>query len=130
MLPIITCTYNAPDRCGDNEQVYAIHDYSVDKSDYQDVKIKAKDNEFYLKLYPNPSNGNVTIEYNLTQSEEVEVTLHDNFGKPVYILKNKTPHEAGVYKITLSGVELPNGIYYCTLKTENSQKTEKWVMMR
>ena len=88
------------------------------------------DRESYLKLYPNPSTGNVTIEYNLNKSELVEISLHDNFGKLVYSLKNRAPHDAGVYKITFNGVELPAGIYFCTLRTENGQKTEKLLIVR
>jgi len=129
--PFFTCTYNAPDRrCGEHEYASVIQNYSVEKSDFQDAEAAARNNEFYLKLYPNPSNGNLTIEYNLNSSEVVEITLNDNSGKPVYMLKNRTQHEAGVYKIMLTGVELPNGIYYCTLKTENGQKTEKLMIVR
>jgi len=72
----------------------------------------------------------VTIEYNLNHSEIVEITLHDNFGKRVYKLQNRAAHDAGVYKIMLTGVDLPAGIYFCTLKTENTQKTEKLLIVR
>jgi hypothetical protein len=130
--PFFTCTYSAPSivRGDNNEQVPVIKDYSVEKSNFQNSENTTLEKELYLKLYPNPSTGNVTIEYSLNKSEMVEITLHDNFGKPVYILKNKTPHDSGVYKISLTGVELPAGIYYCTLKTDNTQRTEKLMMVR
>ena len=129
--PFFTCTNTTTRGRGcDNEYVYVIKDYSVEKSDVQNLETEALGNELYLKLYPNPSTGNVTVEYNLNSSAVVEITLHDNSGKPVYTLKNRTPHDAGVYKITLSGVELPAGIYYCTLKTEKEQKTEKLMIVR
>ena len=130
--PFFTCIHSGTTtgRGGNEEQIPVIQDYSVEKTEFMNMDDKMYDKEFYLKLYPNPANHNVTIEYNLIKSEVVEITLNDNFGKPVYILKNKTPHDSGVYKITLSGVELPAGIYYCTLKTENYQKTEKLMMVR
>jgi hypothetical protein len=64
------------------------------------------------------------------QSESVEITLSDNLGKLVYKLKNRTPHDAGIYKITLNGVELNSGIYFCTLRTETEQRTEKLLIVK
>jgi hypothetical protein len=126
--PFFSCEYVAslPEKGGSNETSPVITDYSVEKTDQENIL----DRESYLKLYPNPSAGEVTIEYYLNRSELVEIALYDNFGKLVYKLKNRTPHDVGIYKITLNGVELPNGIYLCTLKTENEQKTEKLVIMK
>jgi hypothetical protein len=126
--PFFSCDYTAPAPAkGVNNEIFSvIGDYSVEKTDEENVWNR----EAYLKLYPNPSAGEVTIEYFLNRSDLVEIALYDNFGKLVYKLKNRTPHDAGVYKITLNGVDLPNGIYFCTLKTENEQKTEKLMMVR
>ena len=127
--PFFTCIYAATltNAENDKEQFSVIQDYNVEKHDWDEI-VPVK--EPYLKLFPNPSSGDVSIEYNTNHSENVEITLRDSFGKPVYILKNRTPHDSGVYKITLTGVELPTGIYYCTLKTENHQKTEKLMIVR
>jgi len=124
--PFFICDHKAPApvKSGENELQYVISDYTVEKTGVDKV---VRD---YMKIYPNPSAGEVTIEYNLSLSELVEITLHDNSGKLVYKLRNRTPHEAGVYKITFSGVELPNGFYLCTLKTETGQKTEKLIIAK
>jgi hypothetical protein len=126
--PFFTCELNALETAqgSSNAPLSVIGHYSVEKIEENDAQKK----DFYLKLYPNPAAGEVTIEYNLSRSEVVEITLRDNFGKLVYKLKNRTPHDAGLYKITLHGVELQSGLYLCTLKTENSQKTEKLMITR
>jgi len=128
--PYFNCVFAAEvAEKGNNEPISVITRYSVEKTEFPDLKEKVEENGLYLKLYPNPSTGNVTIEYNLSHSESVEITITDNFGKPVYKLKNRTPHDAGVYKILLTGVELPAGIYYCTLRTEKTQITEKLMLV-
>ena len=126
--PFFNCDYVAlaPEKGGSNETFPVILDYNVEKTDNENIL----DSKSYLKLYPNPSASEVTIEYALSRAESVEITLYDNFGKLVYKLKNRTQHDAGVYKITLNGVELPNGIYFCTLKTENEQRTEKLMIVK
>jgi len=128
--PFFTCIHQISIPEKGNEQVPVIKEYSVEKTNFSDAEETTKESEFYLKLYPNPSMGSVTIEYNLTQSDFVEICLLDNFGKSVYTLKNRTHHDSGVYKIILSGVELPSGTYFCRLKTEHSQKTEKLLIVR
>ncbi|MCL2290029.1 MAG: T9SS type A sorting domain-containing protein [Bacteroidetes bacterium] len=130
--PFFTCTHTttAPPKGNNSEPVPVIESFSVEAINSLNSEEPVTEKEYYLKLYPNPSTGNVTIEYNLSKSELVEISLHDNFGKLVYNLKNRTPHDAGVYKITFNGVELPTGIYFCTLRTENGQKTEKLMIVR
>jgi hypothetical protein len=86
--------------------------------------------DFRLMIYPNPAADNVTIEYHLNQSESVEISLHDHQGRLVYQLKNSSPHESGVYQITLSGINLPAGLYYCTLQTETKSVTERLIIVR
>ncbi|MDD3692158.1 MAG: S8 family serine peptidase [Bacteroidales bacterium] len=86
--------------------------------------------ETFFKIYPNPSNGDISIEYSLNESDIVEISLYDNSGRPVYKLKNKSLHEAGTYQVRLTGVDLPSGIYYCVLQTNDTFKTEKNVIIK
>ena len=94
------------------------------------IEKKMMDDEFYLKLYPNPSAGDVTIEYNTSKSDVVEILLHDSQGKLVYKLKNNSTHDSGMHRITLNGAELPAGIYFCTLQTGNKHTTEKLIIVK
>jgi len=129
--PFFICEENAiASTKENNESVYVIGNYNVEITNAPSAAQNISENELYLKIYPNPSSGDVTIEYNLNRSEIVEITLHDNFGRSVYKLQNRAACDAGVYKIMLTGVELPAGIYFCTLKTEHTQKTEKLLMVR
>ena len=117
------------------EQTPMVKGYTVEKSDFpkleeDKLEKRIEDLEFRLKLYPNPSAGYVTIEYNINYSEAVEISLHDSQGRLVYQLKNKEPHEAGVYQITLDGTGLPTGTYFCTLQTGTKRTTERLLIVR
>ena len=86
--------------------------------------------EIPIKIYPNPVSDNVTIEYSINKSDIVEISIIDNFSKILYVLKNKTYHEKGDYRINLNGINLSNGIYQCVLKTDNFVISKKIVVLR
>jgi len=136
--PYFTCTYSLKAAILENneeydEQIPVIENYTVEKTEPLKSEEETEEktiliNEFYLKLYPNPSVGDVIIEYQISKSEFVEISLYDSYGKLVYRLKNNYPHDSGVYKVTLNGVEFPKGFYICTLQTENKYATEKLIV--
>jgi hypothetical protein len=70
------------------------------------------------------------IDYNINKSEFVEITLHDNCGRPVYKLTNNSSHEAGTYQVKLTGVDLPSGSYYVTLQTNETFKTKEIIIAK
>ncbi|MCK9236267.1 MAG: S8 family serine peptidase [Bacteroidales bacterium] len=108
-----------------------INDYRVTMLKEEDFfATDSKPIETVFKIYPNPSNGDATIEYTLDNSEFVEITIHDNCGRPIYKLKNKSLHKAGKYQIKLTGVNLAAGIYYCILQTESEFKTNELIIVR
>jgi len=62
-----------------------------------------------LKAYPNPTNENVTVEFNMKQMGNVEYTLYNFLGEPVYsAMDNKT---AGNITKQIPLFSLPNGNY-------------------
>ncbi len=75
-----------------------------------------------LKNWPNPSIDQTTIEYVLSTSEEISLSLIDAYGQSVRTLKEPTMVEAGAHQLTLDLGELPSGIYWCVLKTQQERK--------
>jgi hypothetical protein len=71
-------------------------------------------NNSAFKLYPNPNNGNMTLEYNVT-GNKAEFVLYDITGKLVnsYNLNVK----ASVLQIVQA--ELSNGIYYYQIRVDD-----------
>ena len=73
-----------------------------------------------IKIYPNPSNGNFTID--TTGFENLTVSIYTSMGRNVYQLNNLKDQA----KVDLSN--LPKGIYFVTL-TSGSETIQKKVVI-
>ncbi|MFZ1615771.1 MAG: T9SS type A sorting domain-containing protein, partial [Flavobacteriales bacterium] len=62
-----------------------------------------------FSLYPNPTAGDVLLEYTSEGDGQVEIAVMDAVGKTVY--NNSTLVAAGDNSIELALPELPNGLY-------------------
>lgn len=80
-----------------------------------------------IKLYPNPSAGDVTVNWFAHTSTDVTITVSDITGK---VLSAQPAYaRTGNNSITISGQDIAKGIYLVTVKTadESSITTLKWV---
>ena len=86
--------------------------------------------EFVLKQnYPNPFNPSCNIEYELSTSGHVELSVFNLKGEKVVALVNEN-QQAGSYKIHFDGSHLSNGTYICQLKHHNQIQTQKLVLLK
>ncbi len=83
-----------------------------------------------VRIFPNPFSEDATLEYSIDGSETVEITIHDNCGRPLYKLKNRSPHEAGSYQVRLSGVNLESGLYHCVIRTDRHVDTKEFIIAK
>jgi len=81
-------------------------------------------NSFNLLCYPNPLNSSATLTYTLLKPEIISLKIYNSYGKEVSTLVNSEQPQ-GIHKIKFDGKELPSGIYYCVLKSENEFVTKK-----
>ena len=71
-------------------------------------------NNFNFKLYPNPNNGNMTLEYNPINDADVEI--RDVLGKLVYVNKLDSNNS----KINITENVLKEGVYFYTIKNNDT----------
>jgi large repetitive protein len=83
-----------------------------------------------LKIYPNPSNGMVNIEWSVVsgQLSEVRISIINELGQMVY--ENKITQVNGINKQQLNLENLSSGIYTLRLQTNTGSTVKKLVMMR
>ena len=82
-----------------------------------------------VNLYPNPVNKIATIDVNLNEAAKVEIIIYDITGKiAANVFTGQMNSGINTFKIDASN--LPSGIYYTTVSSENSKKTLKMVVIK
>lgn len=73
------------------------------------------------QLYPNPNKGSFTIRLNQNEVKDLEVTVFDIIGKPVY--QTKTSQN----EFDLSLQSIPSGVYLVKLNSNTINETLKFI---
>lgn len=83
-----------------------------------------------LQNYPNPFNPSTSIEFHLPKASLVTLTVYDVIGHEVgKILKNQSL-PAGIHTATFSPANLPSGLYFYKLETNNMTFSRKMLLMK
>jgi len=80
-----------------------------------------------LSCYPNPTNGPITIEYNLSNESFVKLTFYDLSGKHIKTLVNEK-QQKGTHQLIYDTKELVQGLYFYSLQVDNTCSTKKIVL--
>jgi len=87
-------------------------------------------NNFELNIYPNPTIQMVKINYTLPKEDEVTLILFDTTGKRLANLAENQPQQAGQHKLELDASNLPIGIYYLKLHTNENNIIKKLMIAK
>ncbi|WP_020528102.1 M56 family metallopeptidase [Flexithrix dorotheae] len=77
--------------------------------------------------YPNPTEGEMNISFELKENEKVSIEIFDLSGKKVETLLNKSM-AAGKHQVTWDSKDLPSGSYLLNISTKN-EKIERKVLL-
>ncbi|MDG1849956.1 MAG: M43 family zinc metalloprotease [Flavobacteriales bacterium] len=81
-----------------------------------------------LKLYPNPSKGDVTLEFELFENAEVELSLTNIYG--AVIAQETRKLKATLNRVSLKDIkgDLSAGVYFVQLSHKNYKRIEKLII--
>ncbi|MCF6213556.1 MAG: T9SS type A sorting domain-containing protein [Flavobacteriaceae bacterium] len=93
--------------------------------------------EFYnnkygsLNLYPNPvqKEENLNVTYNLKRAGEAQIVVYDIRGRQILKTPSKFQNE-GTYKVSLQANKFKIGLYFLTLKLNNSVVLSKKILVK
>jgi|GEM_PF-1172446 len=75
--------------------------------------------------YPNPFNNSTTLVYNLEKDSEVIITILNQLGEPIEVIKQKK--QGGEQSLVLNTEAYPAGIYYFLIQAGNQQYNGKMI---
>ncbi len=92
--------------------------------------IALSNKQIEMDLYPNPTTGDVTLNFILDETSTVNIQLLNVNGQQV-VLPTSLADEyvAGEHEVQFSVQTLPPGIYYCQLKTHENTQTAKLLVL-
>jgi len=79
-------------------------------------------------VYPNPSNGNFKIDYELNRTEKIEISLTNITGQVIDVLLSKE-QQRGNYSLQWQNNDLSNGTYLIKVKSENNLTIKKLIIL-
>lgn len=85
--------------------------------------------EITLTAYPNPVQSQATVQYTLTEAEDVRFEVYDMLGRRVATLTNERK-QAGVHEVPFDASQLASGVYFGRLHVGGQTLTQKITVVR
>jgi len=82
-----------------------------------------------FKMYPNPTNGNTTLAFNLDQDQNVTVQVYNMLGEVVYS-NNEGTLTTGQHTLMINGSAMNNGVYLVKLTTNSGVSVQRLVIQK
>jgi len=108
------------DGCGGNRKI------SSDENQHL-ASIK---NEMELNIYPNPTSHTANVSYTLLNKDEISIDIFDATGKMVTTLAKNQSQPAGKHQLELNATNLPTGIYYLKLQSNEMHIIKKLMITK
>ena len=90
------------------------------------TKVDKNYSSHYMKMYPNPFQSSITLEFNLSETKNISMTIVDVVGRAIKNIPT-TNLQQGKNKITIDLAELKSGIYFCKIKSSENLQTIKLI---
>ncbi|WP_340113711.1 T9SS type A sorting domain-containing protein [Maribellus mangrovi] len=104
----------------DNPIVLAVADNKLSPED---------DGKYHFNNYPNPFRNETAIQYSIPEDMHVLVTVTNAVGKEIQRIVD-VEQTAGHYRYVFKADDMADGIYYCTLKTNDFVETKKLILLK
>jgi len=83
-----------------------------------------------ITVLPNPSSNITTITFAINSPTAVSISITNLFGTEVFIICDNEYRDVGQYSIEFDSSELPEGVYFCTIRAGRYTETVKMVVVR
>jgi len=95
-----------------------------------DVDDKNLPINYSLANYPNPFNPQTIIRFEIPEGSNVKIDVYNTLGQNVAELMNDYIPTSGIYEIPFNATDLPSGVYFYTLQTQNKFLQQKMLFLK
>jgi len=95
---------------------------------YNMTDVEKNISPFHFMIQPNPASGKIKITYTFQNQNQTIIEFTDITGKKVKSLQNEVM-PAGTQSVNCDIDDLPQGIYFCQLRTGNKMVTKKIIKL-
>ncbi len=81
----------------------------------------------YLKVFPNPAKTAITASFNMLEDGPAVLNILDMHGRILFEAQNNV--QKGSNRISMTLTDLPNGVYFLTLRTNSAQRVTKFSIL-
>lgn len=85
--------------------------------------------ELTAMIYPNPAKHYFQLEFEIPDSDRYKIQLHSVDGKLIQKVRNRR-YEEGVYVEQVDVLELPDGVYFCSISSEKYSHSKKVIISK
>ncbi|HEY9188699.1 MAG TPA: C10 family peptidase [Ignavibacteria bacterium] len=101
----------------------------LESSDIFSFSTKLPDNFYLYQNFPNPFNSQTTISFEIKEPTNVKLKIYSLLGEEVMTLINSylQPKE---YRISFDAKNLPSGVYFYSLETDNFFDIKRFLLLK
>ena len=119
---------------GDTPDYWTPADILTSVNDNHNTNSINKTGDITTKNYPNPFSNSTTIEFTLPDTKKINIEIFDFTGTHVKTLVDKS-YSQGTYTIVWDatndgGSSVSNGMYFYTVKANNTQISKKLILIK
>lgn len=78
-----------------------------------------------VNVFPNPFNGQFTIDYSLATPSKVNINIYNTFGQKIVALEENAQKDSGNHSILFNGRRLDPGIYFLKIESSDYSITKR-----
>jgi len=85
-------------------------------------------NNFTFSLFPNPTNGFVTVDYTMSVDAQIRIELYNLYGQRMKLIVPQQNQKEGTYSVQISVADLGTGTYIVTATSGNQNESKQLVI--
>jgi Secretion system C-terminal sorting domain len=102
----------------------------IEESSLDSFSIDQGDNISEINVFPKPSNGKLSVQFELIEAQEVIIELYASDGRLVKEIMKSRMIYPGTHTISLFLNDLRNGTYTLILRTEKFKHSEQVLLVK